>query len=93
MRKKGFGFALCAMLFALCFSAEAQPPKKLPRIAFLSTTDRATDHNRFEGIRQRLRELGYIEGRDIPIEYRLPVESSIGTMSLRPNWYVSRLIS
>ncbi len=32
MKKKIFGFALCAMLFALCSSADAQQPKKVPRI-------------------------------------------------------------
>jgi putative tryptophan/tyrosine transport system substrate-binding protein len=53
-----------------CGSVDAQQPKKVPRIAFLSTTDRATDLTRFEGIRQRLRELGYIEGQNIAIEYR-----------------------
>ena len=59
-----------AMLLTLRDYASAQQPKKIPRIAFLSTTDRAFDNNRFELIRQRLRELGYIEGQNIAIEYR-----------------------
>jgi putative ABC transport system substrate-binding protein len=62
-------FALCAMLFALCVSAEAQQPKTVFRIGYLSAFDPVTDH-RIEGIRQRLRELGYIEGQNITIEYR-----------------------
>ena len=58
------------MLFALCQSAEAQQPKKVFRIGYLSTTDAATDSARTEGIRLALRELGYIEGQNIAIEYR-----------------------
>ena len=48
----------------------AQQPNKVPRIAFLSTSDTGADNARFDGIRQRLRELGYIDGQNIVIEYR-----------------------
>jgi putative ABC transport system substrate-binding protein len=58
------------MLFALCSSAEAQQPGKIPRIGYLSITDAATDSVRAEGIRLALREIGYIEGQTIAIEYR-----------------------
>jgi len=51
-------------------SADAQQPKKVARIGYLSTTDPATDSARAEGIRLALRELGYIEGQNIAIEYR-----------------------
>jgi putative ABC transport system substrate-binding protein len=70
MTKNVFCLALGAMLFALCFSAEAQQPKKVPRIGYLSSVDRPTDLPRAEGIRRGLRELGYIEGQNIAIEYR-----------------------
>src|SRR5215471_3433757 len=71
MNKRKLGsFALCAILFALCQSAEAQQPAKIPRIGYLSITDAATDSARVEGIRLALRELGYIEGQNIAIEYR-----------------------
>jgi putative tryptophan/tyrosine transport system substrate-binding protein len=70
MRKTVTSFALSAMLLALCASAEAQQPKKVPRIGYLSNTDAATDSARAEGIRLALRELGYIEGQNIAIEYR-----------------------
>src|SRR5215813_4008293 len=63
-------FALCAMLFALCQSAKAQQPAKIPRIGYLSNADSATDSARTEGIRLALRNLGYIEGQNIVIEYR-----------------------
>ncbi len=62
--------ALCAMLFALCFSAEAQQPKKVPRIGYLSSIDPASESARSEAIRLALRERGYIEGQNIVIEYR-----------------------
>src|SRR5262245_25683724 len=58
------------MLFALCQSAEAQQPAKISRIGYLSNADAATDSARAEGIRLALRELGYIEGQNIAIEYR-----------------------
>jgi putative ABC transport system substrate-binding protein len=67
-------FALCAVLFTLNFPAEAQQPKKLFRIGYLSSVDAATDSDRAEGIRLALRELGYIEGQNIAIEYRYAEE-------------------
>jgi putative tryptophan/tyrosine transport system substrate-binding protein len=70
IRKRIFGLALCAMLLALCYSASAQQPAKIPRVAFISTSDTAVDSGRFDGIRQRLRELGYVEGQNIAIDYR-----------------------
>ena len=55
MKRKITVLALCAMLFALCQSAEAQQPKKVSRIGYLSNadaaTDYATDSARAEGIR------------------------------------------
>ena len=70
MKEKIRVLTLCAMLLALCASAEAQQPRKVPRIGYLSNTDAATDSARAEGIRLALRERGYIEGQNIAIEYR-----------------------
>jgi putative tryptophan/tyrosine transport system substrate-binding protein len=50
--------------------AHAQQAKKIPRIGYLSTLDQARDSGRFQAIRLGLRELGYIEGQNITIEYR-----------------------
>ena len=50
--------------------AEAQQPKKVPRIGYLSPVDPASESTRAEAIRLALRELGYIEGQNIAIEYR-----------------------
>src|SRR5215813_14204492 len=66
-RKLG-GFALSAMLFALCPSAEAQQPKKVPRIGYQSAS--SSGENNEEAFRQGLRELGYIDGQNILIEWR-----------------------
>jgi putative ABC transport system substrate-binding protein len=70
MKKEITVLTLCAMLFALCPPVSAQQPTKIPRIGYLSGTDRATDSPRSEGIRAALRELGYIEGQNISIEFR-----------------------
>jgi putative tryptophan/tyrosine transport system substrate-binding protein len=70
MKKKITVLTLSAMLFALCFSASAQQAKKVPRIGYLSSADAARDSARSEAIRLALRELGYIEGQNIAIEYR-----------------------
>ena len=61
---------LCAMLLAPCVPASAQQPKKVSRIGFLSASDPAGESTRSEAIRLALRELGYIEGQNIAIEYR-----------------------
>jgi putative ABC transport system substrate-binding protein len=58
------------MLFALCSFAEAQQPKKVPRIAFLGGASPAPISYRIEAFREGLRELGYVEGKNIFIEYR-----------------------
>ena len=70
MKRKTTILALCAMLFALCLPVAAQQPKKVPRIGYLSPFDPATESTRAEAIRLALRELGYIEGQNIAIEYR-----------------------
>ena len=61
---------VAVVLLAVGVTAEAQQPKKVPRIGYLSATDPATESARFEAIRQALRERGYIEGQNIASEYR-----------------------
>ena len=58
------------VLLAVAVIAEAQQPKKVPRIGYLSMVDPASDSARSEAIRLALRERGYIEGQNIAIEYR-----------------------
>ena len=70
MKRKIAILTLCVMLFAPCFSASAQQPKKVFRIGYLSASDPASESTRSEAIRLALRDLGYIEGQNIAIEYR-----------------------
>jgi len=61
---------VAVVLLAVAVTAEAQQPKKVPRIGYLSSSDPATESTRAEAIRLALRKLGYIEGQNIAIEYR-----------------------
>src|SRR5215467_12421703 len=70
MSKNILSRALCVLLFALCFSANAQQPKKIPRIGYLALGSPSADRANVEGFRKGLRELGYVEGKTIVIEYR-----------------------
>jgi ABC-type uncharacterized transport system substrate-binding protein len=72
MNKRKLGsFALCAMLLALCAPAEAQQPKKVPRIGYLAGRgDPSTPDPLIDAFRQGIRDLGYIEGKNILVEYR-----------------------
>jgi putative tryptophan/tyrosine transport system substrate-binding protein len=60
--------AFCALLFAHCLRAHAQQAPNLPRIGYLATTAPDTPNNL--AFRQGLRDLGYIEGKNILVEDR-----------------------
>jgi putative tryptophan/tyrosine transport system substrate-binding protein len=62
--------ALCAVPLPFCFSAEVQQPNKVPRIGFQAASSASTIADRIEAFRQGLRELGYVEGKNILIEWR-----------------------
>jgi ABC-type uncharacterized transport system substrate-binding protein len=71
MKKAGvLSILFLVVLLAVAVIAEAQQSKKLPRIGYLSSTDPTFESNRSATIRLALRELGYIEGQNITIEYR-----------------------
>jgi putative ABC transport system substrate-binding protein len=95
MRRKILSAVLTILFLAAVYPAEAQEPKKVPRIGYLSSSDAATESTRAEAIRLALRELGFIEGQNIAIEYRYAGggETPIGCVSLRPSWCVSKSIS
>ena len=65
-----FAIILVAMLFALCLPAEGQQPKRIPRIGYLVIAPPSANEARIEAFRQGLRELGYVEGKNIVIEWR-----------------------
>jgi len=61
---------LIALALAPFHLADAQQPKKVPRIGLLSTVSSSSIAARMEAFRQGLRELGYVEGKNIFIEHR-----------------------
>ena len=61
--------AVCALIFALCFLADAQESTRIPRIGVLVAGQPPTRPS-LEGFRQGLRELGYVEGKNIHLELR-----------------------
>jgi len=68
--RKIFCFALCALLFALGLSAEAQK-SKIPRVGYISGTGSESNPGPYvEALGQGLRDLGYVDGKNIAIEYR-----------------------
>src|SRR5213594_1410459 len=70
MNRRIVVWLLATVFLANVSIAEAQQPKKVPRIGYLSGADPARESASFEAIRLALRELGYIEGQNVAIEYR-----------------------
>ena len=70
MKKKVIGLALGALLFALSVSADAQQAGKIFRIGFLDPSTASGSAVFVDAFRQELSKLGWIEGKNITIEYR-----------------------
>src|SRR5216117_1916559 len=70
MNKKIVVSFLATLILVSVHLAEAQQPKKIPRIGFLGNSTPALEENLVGPFREGLRDLGYIEGRNISIEYR-----------------------
>jgi putative tryptophan/tyrosine transport system substrate-binding protein len=70
MNKKIVVSILAVVILAFVHPVKAQQAKKIPQIGFLTTSAGATANPFFAAFRQGLRELGYIEGKNINIEYR-----------------------
>src|SRR5215831_9993594 len=69
MKNKIIVLALSVLLFAPCFSAEAQQPARIPRIGFLGV--RPDDSKTtFESFKRQFQMLGYVDGKNIVYEYR-----------------------
>ena len=70
MERRAFLARAGAVLLAAALAAEAQLPAKVPRLGFLTTTFRTASPHLWEAFLQGLRDLGYVEGRNVVIEYR-----------------------
>ena len=70
MSKKVICVSLGALLLALSVPVNAQQPTKVPRMGYLNASSPSTNPARIEAFRRGLRELGYVEGKNIVIEYR-----------------------
>ncbi len=70
MKHKVILFLLAVSLLICFHRAEAQQPTKIPRIGYLTASSPSSMSARVEALRQGLRELGYIEGKNIDIEWR-----------------------
>ena len=81
MRKKITGLALGALLFVLCFPAEAQQPQRVFRIGYLSSTDRAGDHR---GYGRRCARLVTSKDKTSLLSTATLTTSSIASLGLRP---------
>jgi putative tryptophan/tyrosine transport system substrate-binding protein len=73
---KVFGLALCTLVFALCSPAHAQQSGKIFRLGFLDRGDARSSAVRLEPFWQEMRRLGWIEGKNISIEYRFAVDGT-----------------
>ena len=62
--------AVAVLLLAAPFSVEAQQAKQIPRIGFLASSSEEQYKSRLSALEQGLRELGYVEGKDIVVEFR-----------------------
>ena len=70
VNKKIYSLALAALLFAMNFPADAQQPAKNFRIGFLDNSTASGSAVLVDAFRQELSKLGWVEGKNITIEYR-----------------------
>jgi len=70
MKKAAVPILVAVILLTVAVVTEAQQPAKIPRIGYLSSVSPSSESAQSEAIRLALRELGYIEGQNITIEYR-----------------------
>jgi hypothetical protein len=75
------------------FAGEAQQPKKVPRIGYLSALDRASESARAEAFGWLCASLATKKNRTSPSNTDIRRDSQIGLLRLRPSWCVLRLMS
>lgn len=69
MRRREFVRFLCGAAVAWPFAASAQQPRKIPRLCFLTFDPGTLESTRFKPFFQALRDLGYVDGQTITIDY------------------------
>jgi putative ABC transport system substrate-binding protein len=69
-RAAALSILVAVVMLAFAVIAEAQQPEKVSRIGYLSSQSLSANSTRIEAFRQGLRELGYVEGKNIVVEYR-----------------------
>jgi putative ABC transport system substrate-binding protein len=93
MDKKTIVILLLGLTLASVRLAEGQQPGKVPRIGFLDPSTASGSAVLVEAFRQELSKLGWIEGKNIAIEYRFAEnKGSERNLSLLRTWFVLRLI-
>src|SRR5215471_7335733 len=70
MTKKIIVLALCSLLLAPRWTVDAQQPAKVSRIGYLGLSFPSANVARIEALRRGLRDLGYVEGKNIVLEWR-----------------------
>ena len=91
MGKKIIAVLLVGLTLASVHLADAQQPGKIFRIGFLDISTASGMAVLLEAFRQELSKLGWIEGRNITIEYRFAEGSLSAYLSLRRTWFVLML--
>ena len=92
MNKKIIFLTLCSLVLAPCSAAEAQQTGKIARIGLLDNSTASGIAVLSEALRQELSKLGWIEGKNIAIEYRFAEGKMTACLNLRRTWFVLRLI-
>jgi putative ABC transport system substrate-binding protein len=82
MKKKILSFAFATLLFALGVSADAQQTGKVARIGFLDGSTASGSAVLTDAFRQEMSKLGWIEGKNLNIEYRFAEQKSERTPEL-----------
>jgi len=76
------------MLFVLCGSVSAQQAEKFFHLDFLDNSTAAGSAVLVDAFRQEMRKLGWIEGKNVTIEYRFAEVIQSVDLSLRRTWFV-----
>jgi putative ABC transport system substrate-binding protein len=80
MNRKITGLALCSMLLAPCSEVDAQQTGKVARIGFLDPGTASGSASLLQALRQEMRKLGWIEGKNFTIEYRFGEQKQLERM-------------